>query len=134
MSLSERDRLDIAELVARYIRGADSRDPEVAELFTEDGVLEANGRVLGDGKAGVRAFAEANRTATIRRRHVLSNSVVDGDGQTATVHSYVSVYDVTDGVAKAPYLLGEYNDELVKTPAGWRFTRRRLTTIASQPS
>lgn len=132
MALTEKDRLDILELVARYSRGTDDRDPGIAELFADDGVLEANGKVLGDGKAGLRAFLEAGRSATLRRRHFLSNVVVDGDGQTASLHAYVAVYDVTDGLAKAPYLLGEYNDELVKLAEGWRFSRRRLTTVAGQ--
>lgn len=134
MSLTERDRLDIVEMVARYIGGSDRKDPSVADLFAENGVLEANGRVLGEGREGIRAFAESGKASTVRRRHVLSNSVVDGDGSTARISTYVTVYDVTDGQAKAPYLLGEYNDELVKLPEGWRFTRRSLTTIATLPS
>lgn len=134
MALTAEDRLDIMELVARYSRGADNRDPDVADLFAPDGVLEANGKVLGDSSAAIRAFSEANRTSTLRRRHFVSNAVIEGDGQTATIHSYLCVYDVSDGTAKAPYLIGEYNDALVKLPEGWRFSRRVLTTVAGQSS
>lgn len=135
MALTAADKLEIIELVSRYCRAADSRDPEgVAALFTDDGVLEANGRVLGDSKAGILAFSEGNRNATLRRRHYISNAIVDGDGAVATINCLVAVYDVTDGVAKAPYLLGEYHDDLAKTPDGWRFTHRRLSTIAGQAS
>ena len=63
MALTEKDRVDILELVARYSRGTDLRDPEIAEMFAENGVLEANGKVLGDRRAAIRAFLEAGRSA-----------------------------------------------------------------------
>jgi len=134
MALTEKDRLEILELVARYSRGTDLRDPEIAEMFAENGVLEANGKVLGDSRAAIRAFLEAGRSAAQKRRHFLSNVAVDGDGQTASLQAYVAVYDVTDGLAKAPYLIGEYTDDLVKLPEGWRFLRRSLATAGGAPA
>jgi hypothetical protein len=59
-----------------------------------------------------------------RAHHLVLNPVIDVHGDTATATSTWAF--VTRGDADAPVLsmLGTYYDELRRTDAGWRFSRR----------
>lgn len=73
--------------------------------------------------------------------HRLSNFVIDVNGDMATVRTYVhAVLMVTPG-DNAPWVdvIGEYDDELVNGPDGWRIRRRvtntpRILTGGGAPS
>lgn len=61
--------------------------------------------------------------------HHVTNIVIDSTGEaTATARSKFIVprADGTTGT-------GEYADQLVRTPAGWRITRRRATLRSERP-
>jgi hypothetical protein len=63
--------------------------------------------------------------------HRLSNFVIAVDGDRATARSYVHavLQAVPDDGASWVEAVGHYDDELVRTPDGWRIARR-ATSIA----
>jgi uncharacterized protein (TIGR02246 family) len=125
------DRARIRELTARYNRCFDDGDPEgFAACFTEDGAMEVTG---GFATTGHEALAEMVRRTPYGIMHVTVDAIVEVDGDRA-------VQDVTLLVVARPQpdappdkrksrlqSSGRYHDELVRTPDGWRFSRRTAT-------
>ena len=108
----------------------------IADLFTDDGVWEADG-VRMDGRDAIRAGFGARQGVTRRTsRHVCTNLAVTLTGpDEATGLSYLVNYrhDSKTGTAELPApvghpkFVGEYHDRFVRTPDGWRIRRRSTT-------
>ena len=131
--LSWDDKAEIKELPARYNHAVDKREAlEWANLFTEDGSVEVNGRILAAGRADLIGYIERNKALPAKRLHWISNAVVDaidGDPNAARLRLYICAYDITNGMAGAPYSLGEYDDLIVRENGRWLFKRRRLSLL-----
>lgn len=109
------DRDEILQLLYRYNHAIDGGDAEGwADTFTNDAVFDTGAQVLS-GRDALVAFASGVRG----RRHVVANPVVELAGDTATVRAYLFLYSGTT-LAVA----GSYEDELARTHAGWRFSKR----------
>lgn len=132
-SLSPQDRLDITELLARYNHAVDGLEAEEwAALFTEDGALMANGHERARGRAALTAYVAARRDAgTPLIRHVLTNVVIDPTEAGARVRAYVLAYRVDDWTGM-PYLIGQYEDDVVRDDGEWRFKQRRMSVVAGK--
>ncbi len=125
MALSAADRLEILDLAARYNHLMDSRDPEGwAGCFTPDGVFDGGARLQANGRAELIAFMERLIARDIPAVHWNNNIVIEGAGDAASMTLYLLVIDLRDGPVATHF--GVYHDELVRTPDGWRFQRRRL--------
>ena len=133
------DKLDIGEMQSRYMFALDWHDPDMyAALFTEDAVLEwpegrAEGReAIRNACVRIGAFfdnlaAAASPRMPFRLRHFVTNRVFDLQGDRARVWAYW--FDLNnDNLQRWPYVAGYgyYEDDLVRTVDGWRFTRRRV--------
>lgn len=131
--LTAEDRIEIGELLARYNHAIDHFEAEEwASLFTQDGVLSANGSVRASGREALVAYVAARREAGGPRiRHVLTNIVIDPAGDGARVRAYVLAYRIDDWTGM-PYVLGEYDDELVRQAGRWRFRLRRMSVVAGR--
>ena len=115
MPTTTEDRDEILQLCYRYNHAIDSGDAHGwADTFVEDAEFHVSGRVMAGRDARV-AFA----SAVVDRRHTIANPVIDVTGDTATLRAYVVVFH-----GKDLSMLGTYEDELVRTPAGWRFAQR----------
>jgi ketosteroid isomerase-like protein len=128
------ERAAITELITRYAVLNDSADCEaVAALYTEDARMSRP--VAPDQFISGRAAILAAFTARPRRasRHVVANVLVTLDGEDrARAVSQILLYTGTaaeDGglphLSGSSPLIGTWQDTLVKTPEGWRFTERR---------
>jgi uncharacterized protein (TIGR02246 family) len=116
------DRDEILQLLYRYNHAIDGGDANGwADTFTEDAVFDAAGNVLS-GRDALKNFAAGFKG----RRHVVANPLVQIDGDTATVRAYAVVFSGT-----TPSVIGVYEDELVRTPTGWRFAKRVFTLDAA---
>jgi hypothetical protein len=62
-------------------------------------------------------------------RHVVSNPLVDVAGDSAHVRAYLVVY-----AGGSIAILGAYEDEVVRTPDGWRFAKRVFTADQADAS
>ena len=122
------DWFDINNAFIRYATSLDRGDVDaVVDCFAEDASLVSP--VLGEffGHAGVRDFA--SRTARLRHeggvqfRHVVSNLVVDVEGDLARATCYLLDFRTRDGKTQllSP---GEYECVLRKIDGRWLFERR----------
>lgn len=128
---SLQDRQDIADLVAQYNYAIDHHEPEAwAATFTAEGTLMVDGEPRARGRAALIEYVARRRaTGTPKLRHWVNNTLVTGDGSTASLRAYVMAFKIDEGLGP-PYVLGEYDDDLVRIDGAWRFSVRRLTIMA----
>jgi 3-phenylpropionate/cinnamic acid dioxygenase small subunit len=109
------DRDEILQLLYRYNHAIDSGDARGwANTFTEDGVFDVGGQVMSGRDELVKFASDVHGL-----RHMVVNPLVDVAGDAATVRAYFVVFQGT-----APLVVGTYEDEVVRTPEGWRFAKR----------
>jgi hypothetical protein len=127
------DRLEIEESVSKLGRCLDERDFETLRaLFTPDAsVTTPGGTATGHDALVEQARARHSRDDGIQ--HVITNLLVEVDGDQASVRANLLVSFAQSGVADtAQFLLGEvYRFDLVRTAEGWRFTTLRSKPVWS---
>jgi hypothetical protein len=60
--------------------------------------------------------------------HRMTNQVIDVDGDTAHARTYVDALILAEG-GSGVNAIGFYDDDLARTAAGWRITRRTFTQV-----
>jgi anthranilate 1,2-dioxygenase small subunit len=133
---------ELQRLQDRYIALIDDdRLEEWPDMFTEDGVYEIVPRENEDrglpvgvmhcfGRAMLRDRVTALRKANIYEehtyRHMTSALAVTpcGADEAKMTSNYLVVQTLTDGETRV-YQAGRYVDQVVRTPAGWRYRRKR---------
>lgn len=118
------DRVSIIELLNSYCRALDIMDLDaIPLLFTETCVVSYGPRLESHGSRQLQA--DLQRLWRWRRTsHHLSNLSVELDGDTARAESYVIAWHEAPGGQTAT-LFGQYHDQLLRTPNGWRIDQRR---------
>lgn len=126
-ALSAQDYFEIQQLYARYNAAIDSGDAEgYASTFTPDGVF--NGMGGHDALVGfVKTWREKLNGAS--RKHWNNNLQISGNSKQATGHVYLMLIDISTKPAGI-LTTATYSDSLIKTKAGWRFTRRTTSADA----
>ena len=128
-ALTAQDYFEIEQLYAQYNLTLDGNDAEGwAATFTPDGTfMNYSGH---DGLVGfVKAWHERMGGST--RRHWNSNLRITGDGTRADGTVYLRLVDTA---TKAISGTGTYKDSLIKTPNGWRFTKRVVNRDTAAPA
>ncbi|WP_460959195.1 nuclear transport factor 2 family protein [Parasphingorhabdus pacifica] len=126
-------RGEIENTLNRYALGYDEGDLDlVADTLTEGAALSmrvGGGELVGpfEGRETIlELFRETAKSQEgQQRRHITSNVLVDVHDGSATSLSYVTIFAAADGGLRA-VSTGKYEDELVRTDGGWRFTHRHL--------
>lgn len=123
------DKVEIQELTARYANAMDDTDLD-AWMATWDG--------NGLWKGGLGEFQGTEKLKELfadlgdrikNRRHVMTNFVIEGEGDQADQRCYMLVFD---RVNEARLIAsGVYNDRLIKADGKWKFLERR---VALDPS
>jgi hypothetical protein len=132
MTVSDADQLAITNLVSRYNFAMDHLDSAGwADTFTEDGAMVINGTTVGQGRQGLIAVVEGRRSLP-PVRHWVTNFVITGDTSKARLKLYVMAITVTADGSIAPYVLGEYDDELVSVGGQWKFKVRHMSVVAGK--
>ena len=132
MPLTTEDKLEIMELTSRYNFSIDRREPEAwADTFTEDGELWAGGQMRATGRRDLEAYMRAADKQPMKIRHWTSNTIIEGDGNQARLRMYVMAWDITGG-GLIPYVMGDYDDTVVKVKGKWKFKRREVTPRAGK--
>ncbi|MCA9824274.1 MAG: nuclear transport factor 2 family protein [Dehalococcoidia bacterium] len=121
MALTIEDKLEIHELYTRYNHAIDSGDgPAWAATFTPDGVLETS---IGS-PSGTKELIEFCDTlnANYRPRHWVNNLLLEETPTGVTGRCYLMglLLGEQPGISNTAI----YEDEIVRTPSGWRFARR----------
>ena len=96
-----------------------------ARLFSADGAfVRANGELV-TGREALAATAQRVMKGPLGISHLIVNHVIEPTADGAIGKQYVIVIDHhTDGKPSTIFLGGQYQDEYVKTPQGWRFKTR----------
>ena len=123
------DRLVIADLIARYAVVIDNRDFDALDaLFTPDARIDFstfNGPV-GD-LTEIKAFLSSTLPFFTRSQHMMGLPLIDLDGDTAHARTSCNnpmISEQPDGRTSV-WLIGLwYDDDLVRTSDGWRFSAR----------
>jgi uncharacterized protein (TIGR02246 family) len=118
------DRVEIAELSATYNRAIDDLEAAtVAALFTEDGVFDLGKGRPREGRESIERLVERIPYGTV---HATTDAVISIEGDRATqVATLLLCKRRRDRAATSYWLSGRYHDELRRTDAGWRFSKRR---------
>jgi len=118
----------IRELMAAYAQALDAcRFADVAACFAPDGEWTTD-YGAARGPAEIEAFIRGIvpvKGEGPQRKHYITNIIIKVDGETASaVSDYLIVREAEGGLI--PVMGGTYRDKFVKTPAGWRFSRKEL--------
>jgi uncharacterized protein (TIGR02246 family) len=96
MPLTVDDQIEIQDLFTRYAWALDHGDAEseLPDIFTDDVVLKSPISGHHVGVEGIKAFARAIAPARAEKqpRHYISNFLIRGDGDHATVYAYLVNY------------------------------------------
>ena len=121
------DIVAIRSLVDRYSAAANRLDSSgMAAVYADDGELLALGNPLIGRPAIEAAFAQTMGKFDVMNQ-ICSGGVIAIDADRATGHWTVTEFSKRTDFDRLELFLGNYDDELVRTPDGWRFARRVLT-------
>ena len=118
----------IRELMATYAMALDAcRFADVAACFAYDGEWTTD-YGAARGPAEIEKFISGIvpvKGEGPQRKHYITNIIITVDGEQASaVSDYLVVRESESGLM--PVMGGTYKDKFVKTPAGWRFSRKEL--------
>ena len=118
----------IRELMAAYAQALDAcRFADVAACFAPGGEWTTD-YGAARGPAEIEAFIRGIvpvKGEGPQRKHYITNIIIKVDGDSASaVSDYLIVRESENGLI--PVMGGTYRDRFVKTPTGWRFSRKEL--------
>lgn len=122
------DRLAIVEVLTRYATAIDHRDWQLLDDFFSP---DAEGRFEGAplrGTGAIRAMIRSLIDGCGPTQHLLSNFRIELAGDTARSVCSVRAFHAGRGAKQGLCyeLFGEYRDELVRRPEGWRVSMRAI--------
>ena len=123
------DRMAIAELLARYADMVDRREwNRLGRIFALEGTIDfrASGGPHGPFRE-VLAWLDRALDSWPKSLHVISNVIVDLDGDRASSRCYFHVTAGRENREGAQYTLtdsGRFIDRLIRTANGWRIVER----------
>lgn len=133
------DRLEIEQLLVRYVDAIDTSDWELLDtVFTPDAHLDYSSSGGADAKGDyptMRAWLQKNLAIFSMTQHLIGKSTVDHQGDRAVCRTNFhnpmgvpvndsGIYD-TAGTGLHVFVVGGvYHDVCQRTPAGWRITEK----------
>lgn len=125
--MTAQDYFEIQQLYAKYNHAIDSGDAEgYANTFTPDGVF--NNNVGRDALVKFVKDTWVGRMNGATRQHWNTNLMINGDSKQATGSVYLMLLDLSTKPVSV-MTMAMYDDQLVKTPQGWRFTKRTTKRV-----
>lgn len=124
------DRLAIHDLQVEYARALDANEFErLRNVFVPDAVFNVATRGEFVGVEAIMGVCSRSLGPLTTSQHLLGNHWAEIDGDTAAAGCYLQAqHHVEDAEGGSNYIIaGTYTDELARTVAGWRITRRTLT-------
>lgn len=119
------DVLAIQRLLAEYNHLIDAGEAEAwARLFTPDAHFDPGLLPPVEGYDAIVEFGKGVGVMLPGCRHVVTNLLIDVDGDRATSRSYLQLYDASQPGQAKLISTGIYHDELVRTSEGWRIAKR----------
>lgn len=125
------DRNEITDLVSRLGLWLDEkRFDEAPSIFTEDAAAQTPGGAV-QGIALVAEQARRNHATVEQTQHIITNVLIDLDGDHATVQANLLVTFAYHANTPGPHftLGARYRFEAVRTPQGWRLSQVQITPV-----
>ncbi|UGQ12821.1 nuclear transport factor 2 family protein [Yinghuangia sp. ASG 101] len=116
------DKIEIAELFARYARGVDTKQWDLwRSVFTPDAHLDYSSvtGVVGSRDEVIATLEKALGT-TPMTQHFITNIETEIDGDRATARAMFYNPMLLPNMTEQSYCGGYYHHNLVRTPDGWR--------------
>ncbi|MEU6479352.1 nuclear transport factor 2 family protein [Streptomyces sp. NPDC047017] len=129
------DRAEITDLLDRYLRSLDEGvfDEEWARAFHTEDVSAEMPIGTVHGRAALLARVRRAMALFDRTVHLRTNTVIEIDGDRATARgAQLSTHVPADGPAGLFVSAGHTDDELVRTPDGWRIRASALRVVWTQ--
>ena len=127
----EQDELAIRDLAARYADAVNRRDAQgMAAGFAPDGIIEKPG--FGDPVQGIDRILKRYKRLQRERdflAQMIHSGVVEIEEHSATARWWFSEIKNVHDTDQWLYMIGVYQDQLIRLDAGWRFARRSQTTV-----
>ena len=125
------DELAVLRTITRYGLVVDTREASLTgDLFTEDGVYDADAYAVMRGRNAIEEMASDPRMPS--SAHCIGPSVVAVDGDSATASGYSMTYRPQDGGVQL-FRLSFNRWELVRVDgASWRVARRVTRLVGSE--
>lgn len=118
------DAQEIGQLRARYCQALDDgRWDDLADTFTDDGAFVGLSTARGREEM-LEFFPKLNSTTVTSWWHFSSNETIDINGGLATGSTWLLQPCVVEGASQLA--AGRYDDTMVRTAEGWRFTERKV--------
>ena len=120
--------IEIANLLYRYAELVDGGEFDaVGDLFEHaDYYMGGTKPMRGSRVADAMRATVITYDGTPRTRHVMTNPIIEVDGDTATARSSYTVMQAADGLALQPILIGGYHDRFQRVDGVWRFAERSI--------
>jgi hypothetical protein len=130
--LSDADLNELNRLVTELAWRVDhQRADAVADLFVDDGEMVLGSAILRD-REEIGAWGRQRVSADYATRHVCTNMRFEASGDGAAAGTTVVTVYLHNGDGSGgtrAYTVGEYQDQFVHTPVGWRFRSRRMEQL-----
>jgi SnoaL-like protein len=122
----------IHTLLMVYAERIDTADFAGAAALFEHGTyaLRRGDRILmklegaAQAEAGFSGATRLYSDGTLRTKHVITNVIIELQGNTATSRCYCTVFQGTDEFPLQPIAAGRYHDRFEKVDGAWRFAER----------
>lgn len=129
------DREQITNVLVRYATGIDTLDwPLFRTCFTDDVHADYGDVGIWNDIDGITEFMATSHKDMKSTKHMMSNFVIEVDGDDASAVTYVhAVFVATEEPLVWFDAVGQYVDRLVRTAGGWRIRERKsiLTRVLS---
>ena len=128
------DKIEIQETISRYHESGSKADlDQLITTFLPDGIWEVPAFDLRcQGHDDIRAAMAAMTESIEYLTQINAPAIIAVDGDTATARSLVRECAKFRGRPGLMDVVGQFNDELQRTPDGWKFAHRTFTIIGTQ--
>ena len=126
------DEQEIRDLALRYCTAVDRRDWDLLrEVFAPDATVGLPQSVLLAGADEIMSRYRRGLSKYDATHHVVTNHEITVEGDTARHSCLLHAQHVRHDAPGGPHFIigGRYEDQLVRTPEGWRFKHRELVTV-----
>jgi ketosteroid isomerase-like protein len=121
LTLSPQDSAQIVDIIGRMNQAIDASDyPTYSMFYAENGTIDSGFGPLVEGRSAIVATLNQSAPFITNKRHVATNIVLQGDGQTATAVYYLTVFERTASLSLAGTAL--ITDVFRKTGDLWAVT------------
>ena len=130
------DKVEIQERISLYHEGASKFDFEqLAAAFLPDGIWEVPDMgIFSQGRDNIRSTMSALMTPIEYLVQINAPAVIVVDGDAASARSLIRESAKFRDRPGLMDVVGQYIDELERTPDGWKFAHRTFTIIGTHMS